>query len=167
VAAERPDLISRVVVVGPAAAAVLPRRELAGSGVLAASDSVAEMILQMLSTDPRAALSSVIATINPELDEEQLRERVDRVAAYQTAGGADRVAAWMNDDVSEQARSLGDRLWILHAGEERLYEGALGDRVRKLFPKAHLEELPHGPVSRPDLTAAWVRRLTGVPAARS
>ena len=162
VAAQRPDLISEVIVVGPAAAAVLPRSELKGSGVLAGSDSVAEMVLQMMSTDPRAALSSLIATVNPDLDEEQLRERVDRVAAYQaTEGALARVRVWMNDDVSEYARALGDRLLVLHAGEERLYEGALGERVTKLFPQAQLAEVPHGPVSRPDLTAARVRRLTG------
>jgi pimeloyl-ACP methyl ester carboxylesterase len=162
VAAERPDLIAQVILVGPAAAAVLPRSELKGSGVLAGSDSVAEMVLQMMSRDPRAALSSLIATVNPDLDEEQLRERVDRVAAYQSTESAlARVPVWMNDDVSEQSRALGDRLWVLHAGEEPLFEGALGERVTKLFPQAHLAEVPHGPVSRPDVTAAWVRRLTG------
>jgi pimeloyl-ACP methyl ester carboxylesterase len=168
VAAQRPDLISRVVAVGPAAAAVLPRSELEGSGVLAASESVAEMLLQMLSTDPRAALRSVIAAINPGLDEDQLRERVDRVAAYQSPEGAhDRISAWMNDDVSDEARALGDRLWILHSGTEPLFEGALGGRVADLFPKAHIEEVAQGPVSRPDLFASWVRRVTGVTAARS
>jgi adenylate kinase family enzyme len=63
--------------------------------------------------------------------------------------------------VSEQARALGDRLWILHGDTDRLFEGAMAARVAELFPKAHLEEVADGPVSRPDLTAAYVRRLTG------
>jgi pimeloyl-ACP methyl ester carboxylesterase len=160
VAAERHDLISGVLSVQPAAAAMLPRIELKGSGVMAASDSVIEMLMQMMSTDTRTALRTVVTATNPDLDEERLRERLDRISAYVSAEAAlARAQVWLEDDTSEQARVLGDRLWILYSEAEPLFEGALIARVAELYPEAHLEQLPGGPVSRPELTAACVRRL--------
>jgi pimeloyl-ACP methyl ester carboxylesterase len=163
VAGARPDLISHVFALGPAAAAMLPRSELKRFDVLAGSDAVTEMVLQLMSTDPRAALRTLIAAGNPNLDEGQLRERVERVAAYVSPDSAlDRAQAWLEDDTSEQARTIGDRLWILHGRAESLFEGALAERVAELYPGALIEEVADGPVSRPDLTAARVRRITGV-----
>jgi pimeloyl-ACP methyl ester carboxylesterase len=163
VAANRRDLISDVLSVQPAAAAMLPRSELKGSGLMAASDSVIELVMTMMTTDPRTALRTVVAATNPDLDEDKLRERVDRVSTYISPEAAlDRARAWLEDDPSEQTRALGDRLWILHGEAEPLFEGALTARVAELYPEAHVELSPGGPVSRPDLTAAWVRRLTRV-----
>jgi pimeloyl-ACP methyl ester carboxylesterase len=160
VAARRPDLISALVTVQPAAAALLPRRELRGSGVIAASDSVIEMLMQMMSTDPRTALRTVLAATNPELDEDQLRERVDRVSAYISPEAApDRAQAWIADDPSEHARIVGDRLSIIHSEAEPLFEGALAARVAELYPDAQVEQVQGGPISRPDLIAARIRRL--------
>jgi pimeloyl-ACP methyl ester carboxylesterase len=165
VAAERPDLIYQVLSVAPAAAAVLPRKELRGSEVMAASDSVIEMILKMLETDPRAALHMILAATNPELADDQLRERVDRAQEYLSPEAAlDRAQAWLQDDASEYARALGDRLWILHGEAEPLFEGAGRTRVADLYPSAHVEQLAGGLVSQPDHMAARVRGLTGVEA---
>jgi pimeloyl-ACP methyl ester carboxylesterase len=161
-AAARPDLIAHVVAIAPSPAALLPRGELEGSDVLGASQSVIDMLLQLLSTDPRAALHSMIAAVNPDLDEEQLRERIAGVIEYLALeGAAERANAWLEDDVRHQVRSLGDRLSILYGGPDPLFEGALQTRFAELFPDAHREEVADGPVSRPDLTAAYVRRLTG------
>jgi pimeloyl-ACP methyl ester carboxylesterase len=161
VTAERRDVISNVLCMTPAAAAILPRSELRDSGLMGASDAVIEMVMTMLSTDPRTALRTMVAATNPELSEDQLRERLDRVSAYISPDSARaRVEAWFQDDTSEAARALGDRLWILHGEAEPLFEGALGARVAELYPEAHVEELRGGPVSRPDLIALRVRRLT-------
>jgi pimeloyl-ACP methyl ester carboxylesterase len=161
IAADRRDVISHVLSIQPAAAAMLPRSELKGSGVMAASDSVIEMLMKMMSTEPRTALRTVVAATNPQLDEDQLRERVDRVSAYISSDAAlDRARAWLDDDTSEQARALGDRLWILHSEVEPLFEGVLAARVAELYPDAHVEQIPGGPISRPDVVAAWVRRVT-------
>ena len=158
VAARRPELISALVTVQPAAAALLPRSELRESGVLAASESVMEMLMQMMSTDPRTALRTVLAATNPDLDEDQMRERLDRVSDYISAEAAqDRAAAWIADDPSEHARALGDRLVIVHSEAEPLFEGKLAGRVQELYPEALVEELPGGPISRPDLVAARLR----------
>ena len=161
VAARRPDLVSALVSVQPAAAAMLPRSELRGSGVLAASDSVIEMLMQMMSSDPRTALRTVLAATNPELDDEALKDRLDRVSAYISAEAApDRARAWIEDDPSEYARALGDRLWILHSGAEPLFEGALAARVAELYPSSHIEQIPGGPISSPQLVAKRIRRIT-------
>jgi pimeloyl-ACP methyl ester carboxylesterase len=163
VAAARPDAISDVLCLQPAAAAMLPRSELKGTDVMAASDSVVEMLLQMMSTDPRAAIRTLLAAANPEFGEDVLRERVAQVSEYisheSTLG---RTHAWLEDDTSEHARALGGRLRILHGGSEPMYEGALAAHVAELYPEAHLEQLAGGPISRPDLMAEWVRRVSGV-----
>jgi pimeloyl-ACP methyl ester carboxylesterase len=161
VAAQRPGLIASVVSIQPAAAAILPRRELKGSGVMAASDSVIEMVMAMMSSDPRTALRSVLTATNPDLDEDQIRDRVQRVSEYMESEAALRRAeAWIEDDPSEYARALGDRLWILHSEAEPLFEGALVARVAELYPDAHIEQLAGGPISRPDALAARIRELT-------
>jgi pimeloyl-ACP methyl ester carboxylesterase len=166
-ATRRPDLIPHVLAIGPAAAAMLPRSELKDSETLVGSDSVAEMVLTMMSTDSRSALRTLIGASNPGLDEALLRERVDRVAAYiSPEAGLHRARAWLEDNVSEQGRDLGDRLWIQYGREEPLFESALGARVAALFPKAHLEEVPGGPISRPDIAAGTVRRITATATAR-
>jgi pimeloyl-ACP methyl ester carboxylesterase len=160
-ASARPELISRVLAVGPAASFVLPRSELRRSGGLAGSDSVAEMIVQMLTTEPRAAMRTLIATTNPDLDEAALHDRLERVSEYASPEAVlGRIQAWLADDVGEQARALGERLWILHAGDDALFEGSSTARVGELFPEAHVEEFPYGLVSNPHLAAQVVRRVT-------
>ena len=160
VAARRPDLVAAVVSVQPAAAAVLPRSELRESGVMAASDSVMEMLMQMMSTDPRTALRTVLAATNPDFDDDTLKDRLDRVSGYISPEAApDRARAWVEDDPSEHARALGDRLMILHSESEPLFEGALAERVAELYPSSHIEQIPGGPISTPHLVAERIRRL--------
>jgi pimeloyl-ACP methyl ester carboxylesterase len=162
VASRRPDLISALVTVQPAAAALLPRHELRGTEVIAASDSVMDMLMQMLNTDPRAALRTVLAATNPDLDEERLRERLDRVADYIAPdAGRERAAAWVADDPSEHAIALGDRLSIVHSGAEALFEGALAARVGELYPEARIEQIEGGPISRPAVIAERIRQASG------
>jgi pimeloyl-ACP methyl ester carboxylesterase len=160
--AARPELTAHLIAIMPGPAVILPRSELRGSGLMGASDAVVELLLQMMNTDPRAALRSVVAAVNPGMDEVELRERIEVLSDYLSFdAAADRAARWLEDDVVDELRSLGDRLWIVYGGDDPLFEGELGPRVRELLPEAHVEELEDGPVSRPDLTAALVRRLTG------
>jgi pimeloyl-ACP methyl ester carboxylesterase len=165
VAAARPDAISDVFCLQPAAAAMLPRSELEGTDVMAASDSVVEMLLRMMGTDPRAAIRTLLAAANPELGEEALRERVAHAWEYVSHESTlARTRAWLADDTSAQARALGGRLRVLHGGREAMYEGALVSHVTELYPEAHVEELSGGPISRPDLMAERVRRVSRPPA---
>jgi pimeloyl-ACP methyl ester carboxylesterase len=160
VAAARADAISDLVCVQPAAAAILPRSELRQAEVMGGSDSVAEMLTRMMQTDQRAAVRTLLAAANPELSEEELRERVAHVGSYVSPESTlARTEVWLEDDPSEQARALGSRLRILHPETEPIYEGALAGRVTELYPEAVVEEVPGGPISRPELIAAWLRRM--------
>jgi pimeloyl-ACP methyl ester carboxylesterase len=161
VAAKRQDLIRRLMAIAPSPAAILPRTELAGIEVIGASESVIDVLLTMLDADPRAALRAMIAAINPDVDEAQLRARVEAVAEYVTQeAGAARARSWVEDDVRDDLRALGERLSIYYGGPDPLFERALPERFAELFPRARAEEIADGPVSRPDLTAARVRSLT-------
>lgn len=161
VAAKRPDLIHRLVAIAPSPAAILPRTELAGTEVIGASESVIDVLLTLLDTDPRSALRAMIAAINPEIDEDRLRERVEAVAEYVTQeAGAARARGWVQDDVANDLQELGERLSIFYGGPDPLFERALPQRFAELFPRARAEEIADGPVSRPDLMAARVRSLT-------
>jgi pimeloyl-ACP methyl ester carboxylesterase len=161
VAARRPDLLPTVVSIQPAAAAMLPRSELRESEVMAASDSVIEMLMGMLASDPRTALRSILSATNPDLGEDETRDRVDRVSEYMEPEAAhNRSRAWIADDPSEHARALGGRLWVLHSGPEELFEGTLAERVAELYPEAHIEQLEGGPISQPARFAERIRGLT-------
>ena len=157
-AARRPDLISALVTVQPAAAALLPRHELRGTEVIAASDSVMEMLMQMLSTEPRAALRTILTATNPDLDESGIRERLDHVIDYVSPdAGRERAEMWVADDPSEYAVALGDRLHIVHSEAEPLFEGALAARVAELYPDARIVQVEGGPISSPRLIAEHIR----------
>jgi pimeloyl-ACP methyl ester carboxylesterase len=111
-------------------------------------------------TDAGTALRSILSATNPDLREDEVRDRVDRVSEYMDPQAArDRAEAWIADDPSEHARALGERLWILHSAPEPLFEGTLAARVAELYPKAHIEQLEGGPISRPGVYAGRIRRL--------
>jgi pimeloyl-ACP methyl ester carboxylesterase len=165
VASARPDAISELLCVQPAAAAILPRSELKEVEVMGGSDSVVEMLTKMMQTDQRAAVRTLLTAANPELSEDELRRRVAHISSYVSPESTlERTEAWLADDPGEYSRALGSRLRILHPETEPFYEGALTARVSELYPEAHVEEVPGGPVSRPELIAAWVRKVSGVKA---
>ena len=166
VCAERPDLVEAMVVPGgspPGAAA------LEGTEAMASSDSVVDAFLSMCETDYRGALRSLVTAGNPQMSEEEIRERVRLQAEYQPQEAAvARLRAWVDDD----AAGAGTRLRRpALAAVLRDHGRAAGSRrarkavklSRKLFPEAHVEGIENGIVSRPDLTAAVVRRIRSKP----
>ena len=71
----------------------------------------------MMETDYRGALRTMISTANPDLDEDAVRARVDASAERcPQEAAAPRMRAWVEDQALEDARALGDRLWILEDG---------------------------------------------------
>lgn len=162
VTARRPDLVDALVVPGGSPAG---RKQLEGSDAMVTSDSVLDAFLSMGATDYRGTLRSVVTAANPQMSEEEVRERVNRQVAYQPQETAvARWRAWAEDDATDAGRACGDRLWLLYsenmsggwfpAGEE-------GRRLaRRLFPEAHVEEIEDGMISRPDLVGNFVRRIT-------
>jgi pimeloyl-ACP methyl ester carboxylesterase len=162
VAASRPDLVHATIVPGGNPAG---RRALEGTDAMVSSDSVVDAFISMAETDYRGAVRSVTAAGNPQMSEEEIRERVALQVSYQPQDSATaRLRAWVEDDASEQGRQCGDRLWLLFADDAGGGWFPVGDEgrrlARRLFPQARVERIEDGIVSRPDLTAAAVRRAT-------
>jgi pimeloyl-ACP methyl ester carboxylesterase len=162
VAARRPDLIGRALAFG---AGPFSRAAFTETDGMLGSDSVVEAFIEMLRRDYRGALHTVLVATNPQMSEEELRERIDFQVSYcpQEVATA-RVDAWAEDDPTDSAASLADRLWIFSApGVAGPWLPPLDERrriIERTMPNAQLEtvEADIGPVSRPDLVAASVRR---------
>jgi len=169
-ASERPDLVEAVVCVGgpPISRSAFPDAE-----AMASSQTVVDALLEMAATDYRAALRSLTTSANPQMTEQEIRERIDTQSEYATQEASlARLRAWTDADSIEHSRALGDRLWILHApglGGGWFPTGReLESIITRTLPEAHLEEVDDGMLSRPDQTAAVIRRITSrVRAAKS
>ncbi len=162
VAARRPDLITALIVPGGSPAG---RRHLEDSEALVASDSVIDAFLSMGATDYRGALRTAVSAANPQMTEAELRDRVNRQVSYQPQETVvARWRAWAEDDATAAGRECGDRLWLLYSENMTggwFPAGKEGCRLaRRLFPQAHVEEIEDGMISRPDVTAGFVRRVT-------
>lgn len=161
VGAARPDLVEAVVGLG----VPMGRQAFAGADALASSEPVVEALLEMAATDYRSALRTVVTSTNSQMSEDELRERVRVQAEHVPAeAGAARLRAWAGSDATEEGHAMGDRLWILHS--PRMSGGwfpsgpELVKAIIGILPDAHVEEVEDGLISRPDATAAVVRRIT-------
>jgi pimeloyl-ACP methyl ester carboxylesterase len=157
VAARRPDLVRAVVLPGgiPLSRTVLEESE------SLASPAVIEALVHQLWSDYRSGLRTLTATNNPQASEEEIRAQVARtVEECPQEASVPRLEAWISDDPSDEAAGAGDRLWILHHGDSPFFPPEILSRVRELLPRAHVEEVAGGPISRPDIAAGVVRRLT-------
>ena len=160
----RPDLLTGVVCAG---GSPVGRIAAQGTDSLAGSDSVIEALTSLIETDYRAALHAMLEPSNPQLDDEGLRERISSTVDYCPHEAAmPRFRSWVGDDVTDAAKDLGDRLWILEHGRNPWFPIEVARRAQELLPEAHIEKVDDGPLSRPDLTVTTVRRITaaqGVP----
>jgi pimeloyl-ACP methyl ester carboxylesterase len=162
VAARRPDLAASVVA---PASVPLGRRALRGFDSLAGSNTVLKALIETLESYYASGVRSIITSGNPQMSEEEIRERVERLVEYSPREVAvTRLKAWIEDEPQRHARAIGERLTVL------LVPGAVtpwfpdveqmrGVAAREV-PEARIEVLEDGLVSRPDLAAEIVRRLT-------
>jgi pimeloyl-ACP methyl ester carboxylesterase len=163
VAARSPELIAQLVCFGTAPIA---RNSFEGTDEgMIASDSVVDAFLEMIARDYRGAMRSLLTATNPQMTEEELRERVRFQTEYCPSKPAlGRLRAWTDDDPNGPAREVGERLTILTsadvAGQWLPDEERLARITARLVPDAHVERVEDGAVSRPDLAAAVIRRLT-------
>jgi len=160
VAASRPELVSAFVGVPPISASTFARTD-----AMAGSSSVVAALLEMVETDYRGALRSLISSGNPQMDEEEVRERVREQVEYcprETAVPMFR--SWIGDDATALAREVGGRLWAVYSdrmgGPWFPPAREITEALRHSLPEAHPIELEAGMVSRPDLTAEIVRGIT-------
>ena len=158
-AVSRPDLIGRVV--GPAGNPLGREAAQGGGGGLAASAGVLQLLQEQIRRDYRAALREMVTSANPDWSDEVVRDRIELNVAYcpQDAAAA-RLSNWIGDDVLEESRSLGDRLWIVAHPQNPWFPISLADATRELAPEARVFVAENGPVTRPDLHAEIIREAT-------
>jgi pimeloyl-ACP methyl ester carboxylesterase len=153
--AERPELIEAVVLLG-----LGPLGE-GETDSLLDSESVIEAALQLARSDYRAFLRAAVTAANPQASEEEVRERVEAQVAYCPQDVAlPHIEEWSSGEtISRTGPALGGRLWIVQH-EDPLVPAAALDRARELLPEAHFVEAVDGPISRPDIVAGVVRKIT-------
>jgi pimeloyl-ACP methyl ester carboxylesterase len=157
VAAARPDLVGSVLAwgnpVGPATTE--------GTESMIASDGVVASFEVLMRTSFRSAMRSLMSNLNPQLTESAARRRVDEIVEYcEEDAVSARLRLSVSDGAPAESRALGDRLWVLRFQDNPLLSEEYAERTRELAPEAHVETLADGALSRPDLTAALVRKLT-------
>ena len=162
VAAEQPELVTAVVCPG---GAPIGRANFTGAETLATSEAVVSALLQQVETDYRGALRALVGPTNEQMTDDELRERVSGQAEHVPAeAGAARLRAWASVDPLEQARAAGEKVWVLVTdgltGNWFPTGTELAEVVGRLLPEANVAQIADGWVSRPDETAAVVRRIT-------
>ena len=158
-AARRPELFPAVV--SMETVPLLPGQA-AGTESLISSVSVLDALVGMMRADYRSGLSASVQRGNPQYSVDEVRERVDATAAYIDHDAAvGRLEAWIGDDPGDDPRSLGDRLVIAYEGAGGWFPTELTERGMDVMPDARFVKLEGGAISRPDLTAAVVREVTG------
>jgi pimeloyl-ACP methyl ester carboxylesterase len=162
VAARRPDLAGAVISPGTVP---VGRTALSGFESLAGSDTVLGALIDTLETYYESGIRNIVSSGNPQMTEDEIRERVGRTVGYcPREVSVARLRAWVDDEPLEDSRAIGDRLIVLLApGAGRPWFPDV-DQMRaaagELVPEAAVEFVEDGLVSRPDLAAAIVRRLT-------
>jgi pimeloyl-ACP methyl ester carboxylesterase len=160
---EHPDLVTAVVSPSGSPVNRVVGRETSDS--FAGSRSVFQLLNEQAQRDYRGFLHNIVASTNPQLDDAGVRERVARVLDYTPHEVMiARLRAWLSDDAVAISRAAGSRLTILlHEGDPWSGAGAVA-ATRELLPEATVLPVDKGPLSRPDITADIVRRVTGVAA---
>jgi pimeloyl-ACP methyl ester carboxylesterase len=165
VAENHPELVAAAVLVG--ALPRLPPADGEEPESLLTSGAVGAAVQQLALTDPRALLRSWVELGNPQLDETGLHERVEAQVAYcPVSAGLPRVESYLNFGLSDAYAALGDRLWIV-TWTNPIHTDEQVARVRARLPQANVVDAADGPISRPDLTAAAVRRATAARRSRT
>jgi hypothetical protein len=104
-------------------------------------------------------MRSVITSMNPQLDDDRVRRRIDRTVEYAPQQATlGRLRDWLEAEAVDEAKTLGDRLWLPRERSNAWFGDDIIDREREFFPDGRFFELEAGPLSRPDLSAAVVRK---------
>lgn len=153
VAAARPDLIDRVVITSTG----LGEGSSAG---FSGSGEVLKALMSLMRRDYRSGLRSMVAGAGTADDSERARveELVSRVPQEAAVGY---LASWIASDSGDAARAIGPRLTIVGYPGNAWFPLELFEDMSLALPESHYEVVEDGPMTRPDLAADLLIRLTG------
>ena len=162
-AARRPDLLAAVACFGTGPLSVAAYGE---TDAMLSSLTVIEAFRKQLGRDQRSALRSSVGAINPQMSDAEVTRRVDEQIRYSPQMAmAGRIDSWLHLDVSDEARSIGDRLWLLTlaggvGGPWFPSAEVLAELIAKHLPEARQVTVDPGPITGPGVTAAVIREIT-------
>jgi pimeloyl-ACP methyl ester carboxylesterase len=166
VGAERSDLVTAVVGIATAPVRI---EAFSGTDAMAASSAVTGALLEQLGTDYRGALRTLLSAANPQMGEDEVRERVGRQIEHSPQEAAvGRLRAWTEVDAELEGLGveMGERLWICTtdnvAGPWFPDADEMAPIIGERLPQAHVERIADGIVSRPDETAKLVREIVAL-----
>ena len=163
-AVERPDLLPFVISMETVP---LAPGQAAGTDSLISSGQVLEALVGMVRADYRSGLSAAVQRGNPDMTQDEVRARVDATVAYiDHEASLGRLEAWISDKPGDDPGALGERLVVAYEGAGGWFPAELTERGHDLLPDAQFVKLEGGAITRPDLTAAVVRSITGAAAPR-
>jgi pimeloyl-ACP methyl ester carboxylesterase len=162
VGARRPELVAALACIG---SPPLSRSAYEGSDAMLASEETVQAFQAMVESNHRAAVRSMVEGSNRQLDEEEMRARVDLQVQFCPADVMlARIRAWTGESPEDDARALGDRLWVLAASAAGGPWYPRREEVIRItgerLPDARIEVVEPGLESRPDLGAEMLRRIS-------
>jgi pimeloyl-ACP methyl ester carboxylesterase len=157
-AVERPDLIERVVLTSTGLGRTPDAEASAG---FAGSTEVLSALMSLLRRDYRTGLRSMVGGSGGFHTGDSERERVEELAAsVPQEASIGYLEAWIDAGSGHQARELGSRFTVLAYPGNDWFPLAMYESMRDYLTEACFEYVEDGPISRPDLTAALLRRVT-------
>ena len=155
IADARADLVDRVVFTSTA----LGRPGDDGGAGFSGSTSVLYALMSLLRRDYRSGLRQMMA--GSAHDEDFERERVEELAATVPQDAAiGYLEAWISAGSIDVARSLGDRLTVLAYPGNAWFPLETYEGLRDALTAACFEVVEDGPMTRPDLTAELLLRVS-------
>lgn len=145
----RPDLVDRVVFTSSALGRETGERERTG---FASSTEVLFALMTLMRRDYRSGLRQMMA--GSAHDEDIERERAEELAEAVTQDAAiGYLEAWIAAESYDVARRLGNRLTVLAYPGNAWFPIETYEAMRAALTEACFERVEDGPMTRPDLTA--------------
>jgi pimeloyl-ACP methyl ester carboxylesterase len=156
IADARPDLVDRVAYTGTALGREAGDENAPG---FSGSTQVLSALMSLLRRDYRSGLRQMMA--GSAHDDDLERERVEALAAYVPQEAAiGYLEAWIAAESYDAARQLGGRLTVLAYPGNAWFPLEMYEGVRAQLTEACFELLEDGPMTRPDLTAGVLLRVS-------
>lgn len=153
-AAERPDLVDRVVMTSTGLG---PSRDADETPGFSGSLEVLSALMGLMRRDYRAGLRSMVTGSGAPHERERVEELATQVPQDAAVGYLDE---WIRVSSVGAARSLGHRLTVLAYEGNDWFPLSMYEAMRDYLTEACFEFVEDGPMSRPDLTVDVLLRAS-------